>query len=679
MAKEDSPFERIETLIPFKEPEFEPKSRMGKLNLESSAWAISAKLGRYLLSGADPAVMGEVSRTVAAYFTGVDEADLVPIGPEDMTDLERREFGQYAEGASFFRSPKVPDGEDPALVVVSHDKAVKKHLGEHVWSERRRNGARARVNVMKLPCALGLMEIVSQLESRKDLAALAHRKAAEEYLAQAREFRLLWRLLEATGKVVYLADEVDAGREEEYWYNGQKKDWWAKFQPREGVWVFAREAERLMVEGTEEELGAVAERRGKRAEERAEYDLQGILIENKWCDAGGMRGAIRELAEERWDEEACREANRLYSLSEHIAGVFEDKKQCDEAHREAASSGYLARNFAHVEVDDEVDLAEYRRLVDEFEARDRAGEIPRIAKGDYELRFRKCGRHHATGVYAPRLRAIAVDPRAPRSLLHEFAHAYDFGHGMLSVSPGFRPVLKAFRDEFEPPEGMGPKAVAYYMTPTEVFARSWEVYAALNGYGGSFVKEMDFYRQDPAYAPLVAHAQDLAAYFDDFAKAREQVRATTAQERAVGLIAGGEGDLAELRRLVVAGEVDVDRLASDLTASGQATPGQRRVLADLSFASAFAPSAVSGPETATPAPAATAPAVSGRGGEPKGGEQMSLFDLASLSDEELDRVIGAPRPIAAQAAAARDGCAARVDTRDGQDRGAVSQGTEVAI
>lgn len=679
MGNEESQFERIETLIPFKEPEFEPRSRMGKLNLESSAWAISAKLGRYLLSGADPAVMGEVSRTVAAYFAGVDEGDLVPIGPEDMTDLERREFGQYAEGASFFRSPKVPDGEDPALVVVSHDKAVKKHLGEHVWSERRRNGARMRVNVMKLPCALGLMEVVSQLGSREALFSVCREEGEKAYYGSADRYREWFREQEAEGHVTY-------GRDAPEGFDGRKPKWWAEVKEGAvpGKWVYrihdAYEPERVMVEGSPKELADAAMKKGLAAARAAEHGLEGILMESKWSDRGVVASVFRELAEERWDEEACREANRLYSLSEHIAGVFEDKKQCDEAHREAASSGYLARNFSHVEVDDEVDLAEYRRLVDEFEARDRAGEIPQIAKGDYELRFRKCGRHHATGVYAPRLRAIAVDPRAPRSLLHEFAHAYDFGHGMLSVSPGFRPVLKAFRDEFEPPEGMGPKAVAYYMTPTEVFARSWEVYAALNGYGGSFVKEMGFYRQDPAYAPLVAHAQDLSSYFDAFAKAREPVRVTTAQERAMGLIAGGEGDLAELRRLVVAGEVDVDRLASDLAASGRATPGQRRALADLSLAAAFAPSAVSGPEAPMPAPAVTAPVVSGRGGsDPKGGEQMSLFDLAALSDEELDRVIGAPRPIAAQAAAARDSCAVRVDARDGQDRGSVSQGTEVAI
>lgn len=673
MDKEAFPFERIETLIPFKEPEFEPRSRMGKLNLESSAWAISAKLGRYLLSGVDPAVMGEVSRTVAAYFIGVEEADLVPIGPEDMTDLERREFGQYAEGASFFRSPKVPDGEDPALVVVSHGKALKKHLGEHVWRERRRNGARARVNVMKLPCALGLMEVVSQIGSREALLSALREEGEKAYYARADTYRDWFREQEAAGRVTY-------GRDAPEGVGGRKPRWWAEVTEGAvpGKWVLrihdAYEEERVMVEGTAEERAAAAWKKGIAAALEGKLALEGILRESKWSDRGAMASVFRELAEERWDEEACREANRLYSLSEHIAGVFEDKKQCDEAHREAASSGYLARSFKHVEVDDDVDLAEYRRLVDEFEARDRAGEIPRIAKGDHELRFRKCGRHNAIGVYAPLLKAIAVDPRAPRSLLHEFAHAYDFGHGMLSVSPGFRPVLKAFRDEFKPPVGMGPGAIKYYKTPTEVFARSWEVYAALNGYGGSFVKEMGSYRQDPAYAPLVAHAQDLAAYFDGFAKATGQVRAVSAQERALGLLAGGEGDLAELRRLVVSGEVDVGRLGSDLAASGQVTPEQRRVLADLSFASAFAPSAVSAPAPAVPSPAPRA-----AGGEDKGGEQMSLFDLASLSDEELDRRIGAPRPIAAQAAAARDSRAGRDESRAGQGRDSVSRGSEVSI
>lgn len=679
MSEEESAFERIETLIPFKEPEFGPRASMGKLNLESSAWAISAKLGRYLLSGAEPQVLGEVSRAAAAFFTDWGEDDLVPIGPEGLGELERRWFGRYAGGASFFRAAPEKEGETPALVIVSHDKANKKELGDHTWRERRRGGGSARVVVMKLPCALGLMEIVSQAGSRKDLATLAHEKAADEYLEMAARCREWFRGFEAAGKVSY-------GRDEPLGALGREADWWARIRverERGGYdTYYAHEDERLMIEGSQAELWAAAQAMGGRAAARAEKDLRGILRENKWCDQGGMRAAIRDLAEQRWDEEACREANRLYVASaEHIAGVFDDKKQCGAEHREAAAVGYLAREFGHVEVDDEVDLAEYRRLVDEFEARDRAGEMPRIDKGGHQLRFRKCGRHHATGIYSPFRKAIAVDPRAPRSLLHEFAHAYDFEHGMMSVSAAFRPILRAFRAEFRPSDEMGPGAVRYYKTPTEVFARGWEVYAAINGYGGSFVKEKGFYLSQPEYAPLAAHSEELSAYFDGFAKATAPVRAVPAQERAVGLMAEGEPGLAELRRLVAEGEVDVARLRADLEGAGLATPESHRALDGLAFTAAFAATAVSAPEPPAQGAAhvAASPAAPQAVGVPGGGEQMSLFDLASLSDEELERGVGAPMPLAAQAADARGGCAADARAAGARRRDLTAKGRDAEI
>lgn len=674
MGSEDSLFERIETLIPFKEPEFAPKARMGKLNLGSSAWAISAKLGRYLLSGAEPDVMDNLSRTVAAYFTGADEDELTVVDPDDLDELERYLVGEYAGGASFFRVPAKSEREGAMLLVVAHDKAQKKHLGEHSWFMRSNRSDSRRINVMKLPCALGLMEIVSQAASREALAQRVAAYAVEDFLRQVDGYRAWFRGQEAEGHVTYSKDEppLPAG-----FY---RKSYWAKIQSGRYETHYAYDAERLWVEGKPEELAGAAAARAGEAAKKVGTDLLGILAESKWADrAGALSSVFRELAEERWDEEACREANRRYARSDHIAGVFEDKKQCDEAHREAASSGYLARNFLHVEVDDDVDLGEYRRLVDEFEARDRAGEIPQIKQGNHELRFRKCGRHRAIGVYAPLLKAIAVDPRAPRSLLHEFAHAYDFEHGMLSGSPGFRPILKAMRVEFEPPEKMGEALIEYYKTPTEVFARGWEVYAALSGYGGSFVQGLDEYREDPAYVPLIDHAQELTAYYDAFAKAKEPPRLVSAQERALGMVQGGETDISELRRLVVAGEVDVDRLRSDLMAMGQDTPDRRRVLDDLSFAAAFAPASVIASSTA-PVPDSAVPSEPrGDLAPSRGGEQMSLFDLSSMSDEELERIVSAPAALSSQVAAARGDAVEETSSYIGRGGDCVSRDSGVAI
>ena len=53
---------RIETLIPYKETTFSPKARIGTLDLSSTPWAISAKLGRFLLSGIAGDAIHEVAR-----------------------------------------------------------------------------------------------------------------------------------------------------------------------------------------------------------------------------------------------------------------------------------------------------------------------------------------------------------------------------------------------------------------------------------------------------------------------------------------------------------------------------------------------------------------------------------------------------------------------------------------
>lgn len=210
--------------------------------------------------------------------------------------------------------------------------------------------------------------------------------------------------------------------------------------------------------------------------------------------------AFNTLAEARWEGEIKREANREYA-KRHAAGVFADKKHCDDAHRRAAAASMFARTFRHVEIDDEVDLDEFARIDREYRIRRDNGELPVIDAGN-AFRFRKTGRHHAIGVYSPALHAIVVDPRAPRSLVHEFAHAYDFEHGQVSCTPLFRPILDGFAARFDR-SNLPESRIRYALTPTEVFARGWEIHMLHTGRGGSFVGTPEDYRDDPLYAPLL--------------------------------------------------------------------------------------------------------------------------------------------------------------------------------
>ena len=132
-----------------------------------------------------------------------------------------------------------------------------------------------------------------------------------------------------------------------------------------------------------------------------------VLSRNKYV-AAPIRERFFSLAAERWTVEENLAANRRYA-SAHSAGVFEDKLSCDEAHRGAAASSLFARRFAHVEIDDSVDLGQFVRLDREAAELADRGWLPAIGS-DNSIRFRLCGRHRAIGVYSPSLKAIAIDP-----------------------------------------------------------------------------------------------------------------------------------------------------------------------------------------------------------------------------------------------------------------------------
>ncbi|MBT1162226.1 hypothetical protein [Bifidobacterium sp. SO1] len=169
-----------------------------------------------------------------------------------------------------------------------------------------------------------------------------------------------------------------------------------------------------------------------------------------------------------------------------IAGVFEDKKHCDDKHRQAALSSMFGRTFQHVEIDDGVDLDLYRALDAEFAELWAACRLPMIDTVN-AFRFRLTGRHRATGVYHPVRRAIAVDPRHPDSTWHEMSHAWDAEHGWVSLSPRFQPTIDAYVAALDT-TGMTDSQLNYALTPCEIFARCSEYWAMRNHMGGSFAK-----------------------------------------------------------------------------------------------------------------------------------------------------------------------------------------------
>ena len=594
-----SGFRRIDTLIPYKEPEFRPrKKRLGALDPDKSVWSTAGQLGRYLLSGAGEEDIEEIARAAASSLL---DAELEPAEPDA---LEARIIRQRVEGpCSTFRDP---EGEGD-LVVVAHDKASKVILGNARWMSG------ARTVGMKLNEAVGLAEIVESAGGLEGVRKLAEENARTAFLIKAKENREKFRQWEEAGLV------TRCGQENEW---GLRVDAWAEAHPKPGEVWYLRDDWRLYVEGTDEELAEEAEKEGRAvAGSVSERLMPYILGHEKFVNTGIVAGALLGAEWHIWQDEGERAQNREWAEEQlreaHTARVFEDKKNPDEGHVAAARNGFIGREFSRTEVDDRCDLAEFSDLQDELEARIKCGEIPQIDTASHDLRFRLLGRHRVIGLYFPRqpkipTPCIAIDCRHPASLLHEFAHAYDYEHGQPSATDArFREeIMRPFSAEFRRmvKEGELPisrKKAAYYTTPTEVFARSWEVYASVNGFGGSFVSRPEEYAFDPAYKGLLDRKDAICAYFDGFARPREKAHLPTTQERAEELLNDdGRDNSGELRRMVASGSVDTAELAAYSPAAAERLDRLAEYEASLAIAVA---------------------ADTGRG------EQMSIFDCL---DEE---------------------------------------------
>lgn len=163
-------------------------------------------------------------------------------------------------------------------------------------------------------------------------------------------------------------------------------------------------------------------------------------------------------------------------LGKSVATAFETKKNIPENIINAMKqSEFLKKGFKFVELDEDTDLEKYK-LVEKYylDIYDRLPDLPLQA-----LRFRKLGKHRiggnpVSGLYSPHHRSIAVDLRQFDSFIHEYAHAIDYLHEIgenQSMQYEFTDILNKY-------EGLLPKDIdnkSYYLTPTEVFARGYEV------------------------------------------------------------------------------------------------------------------------------------------------------------------------------------------------------------
>ncbi|WP_114906912.1 hypothetical protein [Ornithinimicrobium murale] len=160
------------------------------------------------------------------------------------------------------------------------------------------------------------------------------------------------------------------------------------------------------------------------------------------------------------------------------ARVFEQKKNVPQSHLDAAEASTFATtgDFRHVEVDADTDLDKLAHVGAEYEQLRK--HLPKTGSTP-TLRFRKTGRHQALGVYHPHVDNIAVDPRSPSAMIHEYAHHIDHtaGDRNLSSEEDFRAILRAAQREVSASDDPAlNKKRDYYRTPTEIHARTFQCY-----------------------------------------------------------------------------------------------------------------------------------------------------------------------------------------------------------
>lgn len=199
--------------------------------------------------------------------------------------------------------------------------------------------------------------------------------------------------------------------------------------------------------------------------------------------------AIKANVLSNYEESFFDELNNVLSFDNGrtIATVRSDKKYQDTELNQSTIFNQLG--FNKVEVDTakyegtEFDYKAFKTVEKDWESI--CNLLPHTFEP--ELKFRKLGKHKATGLYYPLLDIVAVDIRATNSFVHEYGHHIDYtyanGNSALSRQDDFQDILYGYKNEYVKlirQDNVNPyyvKKKNYFITPTEVFARGFEMWA----------------------------------------------------------------------------------------------------------------------------------------------------------------------------------------------------------
>lgn len=198
-------------------------------------------------------------------------------------------------------------------------------------------------------------------------------------------------------------------------------------------------------------------------------------------------GIIYQALAREW---AVSDQSKKYRIElMHTARVYETKKNIPDKYLKAMAESEFNRYFGYVEIDADCDLKAVTEISKEFIALNRNCFGERKFKTG-AIRFRKLGRHRASGLFIPSLNCLCDDIRSPQSIGHEYFHMLDYNDGELSRKYDFLIIRERYEKLLrewlakQPADSMKKKMlegntkynIAYYLEPTEIFARCGEMY-----------------------------------------------------------------------------------------------------------------------------------------------------------------------------------------------------------
>ncbi|MBS5926247.1 MAG: hypothetical protein ACLS2V_12820 [Clostridium paraputrificum] len=223
-------------------------------------------------------------------------------------------------------------------------------------------------------------------------------------------------------------------------------------------------------------------------------------------------------------------------MEHECARAFETKKNIPQKVKNVMNTTKLLKDFKFVEIDQDVDLGKFNSIEKEWSFIKKKLSLEEFKKLDVELRFKKLGKHRALGIYFPGIRCICVDIKSPSSFVHEFGHYIDYTYTdkQLSMKVDFIPIIIEYKklyedmilnmDEESSCKNYLIRKRDYFFTPTEIFARTLEMYLIKKGINTSFLKTENELIPDAGYPPANNYFLELInSYFDKLIKINEDV------------------------------------------------------------------------------------------------------------------------------------------------------------